>query len=368
MWVTLDPTMPRVRDMLTGIRVAARERPGVVLRLVSPGAGDAAQRSGGPDGLIGWFGATPPRPAVSVFSVGGLPEACRVFSDPAGGAALEVAHLLERDFKTIRTFRSGPLAGVRKERVEKAEALAREAGCDTARYQRAEPLAGLADERETDEIVAWLLEQPLPLGVLAADDWHGLRVIEAAVAAGLRVPDEVAVIGYHNDEPLCNFCDPPLSSVATDQEGIGRRAMEMLLRMLDGQPAEGPIRVPPLRVVARGSTDVQHTADPLVGAALCYIRDQLAGGITPADVERHVPASPRTLRRRFLEHRGQTVAEALRTARLDRVARLLLLDDAPLVAVAVDAGYAHVSQMCRDFKRHTGRTPTEHRQEHRPLR
>ena len=58
----------------------------------------------------------------------------------------------------------------------------------------------------------WLLGLPKPVGVMAANDSRGRQVLEACREYGLRVPDDVAVIGVDNDELLCGLSTPPLSS------------------------------------------------------------------------------------------------------------------------------------------------------------
>ena len=372
-WVTLDAALPAVRDMLAGLRARAEragatgEVPGgVTLRLVPPGAVRRVPRE--VDGCVGQVRSPAlaafarSRPAVSVYSLADVPAGRRVYSDPVAGARLAFDHFADRDVRRLRTYLCRPVGGARRERAEAFEAVARAAGCEVERFEPPGPDIGPADRACVGRLARWLARQPRPVGVMAVDDWHGLHVAEAAAEARLRVPDDVAILGHNDDRPVCEFCRPPLSSVATDQRRIGAEAMGLLLRLIAGRPAPGrPTLVPPAGVVSRASSDVQHTADPVVADALRFIRDRLADGVTPADVLRHVPASASTVRRRFLAHRGHGVAEALRRARLDRVERLLLAGDAPLADVAAGAGYEHVSQLCRDFKRRTGRTPGEFR-------
>ena len=78
-----------------------------------------------------------------------------------------------------------------------------------------EELAGLAD---------WLEGLPKPVGVMGCNDDRAHQVIEACKLAGLRVPEEVAVIGADNDELVCDLADPPLTSVAINFERAGYEA------------------------------------------------------------------------------------------------------------------------------------------------
>ena len=62
---------------------------------------------------------------------------------------------------------------------------------------------------------------------------HGYRAIKAA---GLRIPEDVSVVGF-DDDPLCRWLDPQLSTVKQPSLEIGRAAMEMLLALPEGRPA-----------------------------------------------------------------------------------------------------------------------------------
>ena len=76
---------------------------------------------------------------------------------------------------------------------------------------------------------------PKPVGILACYDIRGQQVLEACRRLGVQVPDEVAVIGIHNDEMLCDLCDPPLSSVIPNARRAGYEAAAMLARMMKGE-------------------------------------------------------------------------------------------------------------------------------------
>jgi len=76
------------------------------------------------------------------------------------------------------------------------------------------------------------LPQP-PTAVFACNDLMAVGCISAATARGLRVPQDLAVVGF-DDVKLASFTNPPLTTVAQPKREIGRLAMEMLLaRMRD---------------------------------------------------------------------------------------------------------------------------------------
>ena len=76
-------------------------------------------------------------------------------------------------------------------------------------------------KQEGRVMTKWLESLPQPVGLMACNDDRAEDVIEACKIAGLRVPDQVAVVGADNDDLVCELSDPPLSSVALNFERAG---------------------------------------------------------------------------------------------------------------------------------------------------
>ena len=149
-------------------------------------------------------------------------------------------------------------------------------------------------EDEQKALTDWLQQLPRPAGLMACDDCRGREVLEACRTAGIRVPEEMAVIGVDNDELLCELADPPLSSVALNAEAGGYQAAMLLDRMMHGRQCEpARLTVEALHVVTRRSTDIVAIDDPVVAAALRYIHDHAATPIGIGDVVEHVLLSRR---------------------------------------------------------------------------
>ena len=74
-----------------------------------------------------------------------------------------------------------------------------------------------------------------------------------ALRAGRRVPDDIALVGFDNWNPMVRGSDPPLSSVDMCLEDVGRAAAEDLLAAIGGEPARG-VRTVPCRLVVRESS------------------------------------------------------------------------------------------------------------------
>jgi len=217
-------------------------------------------------------------------------------------------------------------------------------------------------EREVDEIAKWLKKLPRPAGVMACDDLRAQQVIEACKQLGLMVPDEIAVIGVHNDDLLCDLCDPPLTSVIPNARRAGYEAAALLDRILRGAKAgTQSILLEPIGIATRQSTDAVFVTDTVVSQAVRYMRDNACKGITVDDVLRAVPISRTAFERRFRKALNRTPHEHIFRVKIDRAKELLSTTDLPIADIAVRAGFEHVEYFSVAFKRLAGETPARYR-------
>jgi LacI family transcriptional regulator len=147
----------------------------------------------------------------------------------AGRADLESAKLRERGYREALKA-----AGVAYE-----DSLVRVGGYDADRSARA--------ARE-------LLSGPeRPTAVFAANDVTAIATIEVALALGLRVPEDLSVVGFDNI-PESALCVPPLTTVNQPIRTMGERAVDLLIRLIRGQPVERTHFTLATELVVRGST------------------------------------------------------------------------------------------------------------------
>jgi LacI family transcriptional regulator len=215
---------------------------------------------------------------------------------------------------------------------------------------------------EIDKITSWLKSMPKPLGVMACNDERGVQIIEACRMAGLRVPDDVAVLGVDNNPAVCNFSNPRLSSIALNVEDAGYTAAETLNGwMAGGKRSHVAVMIRPVRVVTRESTDVVATVDKDVSSAVRFIRDHASRAIQVSEVVDHVGTSRRRLETRFRAVLGASLLERIRSARVERAIMLLTDGDLAVSEIARLLGYPGAPQFSRYFKRGTGVSPGEYR-------
>lgn len=92
-----------------------------------------------------------------------------------------------------------------------------------------------------------------PTGVLSMSDAAAAGALQAARHLGLRVPDDLSVVGF-DDLPLTRFTDPPLTTVHQPVRRKGEEAARMLLAALGRGPVQAEHRVLETRLVVRRST------------------------------------------------------------------------------------------------------------------
>lgn len=235
----------------------------------------------------------------------------------------------------------------------------RVAGCHQSDWAHARQMGW---EQTQSKLIDWLKGLPKPIGIMACNDFRGQHVLEGCRAARLSVPDEVAVIGVDNDQVICDFCQPPLSSVIPAAERIGFEAARMLDRLMRGETLESQqVRIKPLGVAARQSTDVMAIDDGDVVAALKIIRDRACLGLSVADILREVPIARSSLERRFRKTVGRSPQAEIRGVQLKRARQLLCETDLTLTQIAALTGFKHSEYFSVVFKREVGQTPGQYR-------
>ena len=90
-------------------------------------------------------------------------------------------------------------------------------------------------------------------GLVCASDPLALGAIRAVRRAGLRVPDDVSVVGY-DDSAFMNCTEPPLTTVRQPIEPMGRAAIDLLVSLIDGAKVANDELLFEPELVVRGST------------------------------------------------------------------------------------------------------------------
>jgi LacI family transcriptional regulator len=212
------------------------------------------------------------------------------------------------------------------------------------------------------KLVTWLKGLPKPVGLLACNDDCGREVLDAALMAGIAVPDEISLMGVDNDEVLCDLCCPPLSSIIPNAFQAGFEAATLLQRMMAGENLPGQtVMINPIGVATRQSTDVVAVNDKQVAAAVRFIRENACKRIAVEDVLKAVPMSRTLLERRFKKLLGHTPHDHILKVKIERLKHMLVTTDLSLALIADRTGFEHVEYLSVVFKRATGISPSQFR-------
>jgi len=302
-------------------------------------------------------------PLVDLNDTPAFPGVPKIRPDNVALGHLGAEHFLERGFTHFgfSGFSNDPWACERRDGFVEALRLAGHE-CQVFDVEWPGDLTPFWDAKQNAALASWLNHLPKPAAVMACNDLRALQVLSAAQATGLLVPEELAVLGANNDAIRCDLSYPPLSSVATNAFQSGYRAAETLDRLMHHKAAvETDVRIEPVGVVTRHSTDVLAIGDKNVAAAVGLIREHACRGITVDEVVRQSAASRSQLEKKFRRYLGRSPQAEIRRIQVTRIKQLLFETDFPLKKIAELTGFEHVEYMCVLFKRLTGESPGSYR-------
>ncbi len=309
-------------------------------------------------------------PVVNVAKLHTRPDLPRVDHDDREIGRLAARHLLDRGFRTFG-FVGLPLLPYSLQRQEGFIAELAEAGMTASVLTLVRPreLRNASGWPARDDAVRrWIAQLPRPAGVMICSDWHAWKFTEVVRASGIRVPEDLALVGVDNDEPWPSLAYPPLSSVATNAERIGYEAAALLDRLMSGDErgeAIKPLELPPVGVVARQSSDTVALEDQAVASAVRYIRDNAHLPLRVSDVSSALAMSRRSLERRFRDALQQGIADQITRAHIEKAKDVLARTEAAMPTVASASGFTNNKRFSETFRRITGMTPTAYRNRYR---
>ncbi len=230
-----------------------------------------------------------------------------------------------------------------------------EAGFQAHVYKQPNLKMELSEKIEKMFIADWLKSLPIPVGLMACNDNRGRQVLEACRVAGLRVPEDVAILGVDNDEVICTLCYPALSSVNFNTEKAGYDTAEMLDKMIAGKKINpSRIVVEPTHIVSRQSTDTLAMADEEVAKALRYIRENVQHKILIDEVVNATTTSRRQLQERFQKIIGHSILDEIKRAHADHIAHMLRETNMSLSRIASTLGFSSIYNLSRFFRQEKG--------------
>ena len=229
------------------------------------------------------------------------------------------------------------------------------------------PVSPSTPDEDAKHFIEDIKDLPRPIAVFACNDIVAKDVVDFLELASVRIPSEVAVLGVDDQREICETAAVKLSSIRVEHKRLGRTAMTLMLRMLQGgEHHDKTILCPAVRVIERESTRRLAPSNPRVAAALDFIRATDPRKLSAENVSAASNSSHSYLSKSFKRETGMTIMDAIHEKILDETKRLLTETDIPVAAIAEEMGFNNPSGLYALFKRKTGSTMSEFRK-NRPL-
>ena len=205
-----------------------------------------------------------------------------------------------------------------------------------------------------------------PLGVFCYSDYDATLALNACLSHGLKVPDDVAILGVDNNEIICENQAVPLSSVLHDHEEIGFRGAELLEKTMKekGKGEKEKVRtvlIQPQRVVQRASTDITATDDAVLRQALDYIAAHLGTSFGLSQIADSLKMPAYRLGELFRLKLGRSAGREIVRQKIVLARKLLEETDKPVKEIASETGFCNIAYFVNTFRRETGSTPRRYR-------
>ena len=210
--------------------------------------------------------------------------------------------------------------------------------------------------------IEWLAQRlpglPTPIAIMAEEDRFAVDLILAARRVGLRVPEDIAVLGSEDDPLEYGLSPVSVSSVECRLEASGAVAAACLRKLMAGRElASRELLLPPVRVTARRSTDFFNHPDPRIAAAILHLRRNYREPIDAESLARIAAVSRRGLQDVIKSVTGRTLTDELARLRLTHAEKLLRTTDLKLLAIAYESGLGQDKNLIRLFQKKHGVSP-----------
>ncbi len=305
-----------------------------------------------------------PVPVVNISSALAKSPVPRSMVDNRAIGVIAADHLMERGFQSYAFYGMREIEYA-KQRLEGFNEQLASAGFHSLELMLPATfhLRGQVWMKQQQQLAKWLAGLPTPVGIFAASDIRARQVLIACAQIGLKVPEQVAVLGVDDQQIICEHIRPTLSSVARNNIMEGYSAAALLdLLMRGNKLPPGDQLVPPLQVVARESTATFAVSDDRLRKVLTYFHEHIEDPVSVEELCAHVDVSRRWLEYTFQSLLKETPYQYMRRTRLEFAKRLLTEEpSAKVYQIAERVGFSSAKQLTKVFRREFGISPREFR-------
>jgi LacI family transcriptional regulator len=289
-----------------------------------------------------------------------------IITDSSSIARMASEHFIEKGFKNL-AFCGFDIYEWSEERKIYFNKFNKEAGFKTYNYPSSKIIRQNDWDIEQQNVCKWIKDLPKPVGIFACNDDRGLHILEVCKLMNLKVPEDVAVIGVDNDLMVCEFGDPPLSSIALNIESAGFEAAKLLDKMMSsGNKMKGrKIIATSSRIVQRQSSDILAVNDKEVAHAIQFIKDNAKNKILIKDMLKINGIGRQALEKRFRNTIHRTIYNEIQQERIESISKLLIETDLPISQITSLYNFTDAEHISRFFKKGKGMSLREYRKIHK---
>lgn len=213
-----------------------------------------------------------------------------------------------------------------------------------------------------EDLRRFLRDLPCATSIWCEDDYVARLVCSHALAIGLRIPQDLSVIGV-GDYTISRSGKPTISTIPVPGELAGRRATEQIHQILSGtvEATTTVIRLPSPPVIIRETSGGDLLVDERFLRVRQWIHDHACKGIQVSDVTALLPMSQFTFTKHFTRLFGTTPGEEIRRIKLSKAQSYLRSTRLSVERISELCGFEQQGKFSKFFKRETGLTPSEYR-------
>lgn len=288
-----------------------------------------------------------------------------VFPDSTAVGRMVAEHFLSRGFRAFATLTSPKNVDNELELKELTRVVNQLGFTCLSVYLPQNPHRNISTWRKTERLIHQAMEtwKP-PIGVYVSQEEYARLVMQVGHRRGWQIPRDIAIVAGKNEVLLCEKPRPSLTSIEIGYDRIGYAAAELLDRLMRGEAVPGhPVRLAPLGLVVRESTDFFAVDHPVVASALAFIAANSHRSINPGDVASAVSTETRTLQNYFNKTIQRPIAMVIRRVRIERAKRELTQSTRGLAEIARETGFNNIQRLYEVFRREVGISPSAYRRQ-----
>jgi LacI family transcriptional regulator len=266
-------------------------------------------------------------PIISLAVKNIIPDVVNVIGDVINSGQMAADYLLQCGLRNFAFCGIGKFYWS-EGRMESFRDRIAKAGFETHIFIEPESLYYSTWKKTQAALSKWLRDLPKPIGIMTCADDCSQHVVEACKINKIKIPEEISIIGVDNDDLVCLFSNPTLSSIALNFGRAGYEAASVLCQMMKGQKTtKQDIMVYTDRVVERQSTNILTIDNKDVVKALHFMQDNAKFPIQVSDVVNATSLSRRNLELKFAKHCGCSINSKIQHYRIMLICQMLTKTD-----------------------------------------